>query len=102
MTSWVVSAVAPRSSVTVRVIVYVPASVYVCVAVRPVPVAPSPKDHAYASIVPSVSADADASTATARSVTSVVNDAVGTAFGSSPVAPSAWCSATVSASSCRP
>jgi hypothetical protein len=61
VTDRVVVAVPPRLSVTVSVIVYVPAAAYVCDAVAPEPVVPSPKFQAYEAMLPSESVDALAS-----------------------------------------
>src|SRR5947207_4256129 len=53
-------AVAPWSSVTVTVAVYVPLAAKVCEVVTPEPVAPSPKFQSYDAIVPSRSPEPDA------------------------------------------
>ena len=92
VTERVVVAVAPSSSVTVRVTGYVPATPKVCDAVTPVAVPPSPKVQAYERTVPSGSVEPDPSTATDSPLGVAVAAAVGARFGaggSTPPAPGA-------------
>ena len=86
-------AVAPSSSVTVRVTVWSPAVVKTWCAVGPVAVVPSSNVQAYPVIVPSGSLDAAASTSAVRFVTVSENAATGGLFGLAPV-PSWKCWAT--------
>ena len=73
--------VAPSSSVTVRLTLYVPPAAYVCVVVDPEPLVPSPKFHAHAVTVPSESLDDRPSNATPKPFAVAVNAASGTLFG---------------------
>ncbi len=73
--------VAPSSSVTVRLTLYVPPAAYVCVVVDPEPLVPSPKFHAHAVTVPSASLDDRPSKATSRPFAVAVNAASGMLFG---------------------
>jgi hypothetical protein len=80
-----VVALAPSSSVTVRLTVNVPpGAAYACVAVAPVPLVPSPKFHEYDATDPSESVDADPSNEHVSPPHVYVNDAVGGWFGGGP------------------
>src|SRR3978361_1389763 len=81
LTSWLTVFVAPLSSVTVSLTVYVPAEAYVWFTVTPVPAAlVSPKSHEYVANVPSGSLDPDPSNPAFRSTDEDVNAATGDWF----------------------
>src|SRR3954454_12355383 len=83
LTSCDTDAVAPRSSLTVSVTVFVPGVSYLCAGSRLVEVAPSPNAHWYASgACPSGSEEPseNATGAPSRGVDPVENAAVGTWF----------------------
>lgn len=78
VTDFVVVALAPELSVTVNVMVKVPAVEYVWEALTPVELLlESPQPHKYDTILPSASFDADPSTATTKLFTIGTKLAVG-------------------------